>query len=330
MEIDFADRALACAVRVEAREPLAGEKASLHRRGRRVSGRGPHVERHGRKIRQIDVAGDVIAEGCAAFVGLEQRFIENHLHGDRGERGQVEDLDIDFALDLAGDHRRSICKGIMCACAPRTPRMADSRSCGKCADGDAGVDDLEGVQGRGESGDDVGRGHGQRNRPGAKNGMTAGEQLLGVDVGDGAGGGDLKIAANQLHADGGTGLERGVRGSGRMRRERTSRPGQTSPPPATTGSRRGSGGLLLPETDRFGAESAHHQRSFHRLEGHVAGGSRVRGGGERLMPGSGGMAAESRLRLAGRDRATGMSRTSSICSMGVMPAMGSLANWPMR
>ena len=35
--------------------------------------------------------------------------------------------------------------------------------------------------------------------------MAAGEKLLGVDVGDGASGGDFEIAANKLSADCGTG-----------------------------------------------------------------------------------------------------------------------------
>ncbi len=69
----------------------------------------------------------------------------------------------------------------------------------------AGVDDLECVQGRSERGDHIGGGHGQRDRAGLKNRVAAGEQLFGIHVGDGAGGGNFNVAANELHADRGAG-----------------------------------------------------------------------------------------------------------------------------
>ena len=75
----------------------------------------------------------------------------------------------------------------------------------ECADGGAGVDDLEGVERRGQRGDHVGRGHGKGDGSGLENGMAAGKQLFGIDVGNGAGGGDFEVAADQVRADGGAG-----------------------------------------------------------------------------------------------------------------------------
>lgn len=75
----------------------------------------------------------------------------------------------------------------------------------ECADGGAGVDDLEGIERRGERGDHVGRGHGNGDGSGLEDGMAAGKQLFGIDVGNGAGGGDLEIALDKEQADGGSG-----------------------------------------------------------------------------------------------------------------------------
>jgi hypothetical protein len=44
--------------------------------------------------------------------------------------------------------------------------------------------------------------------------MTAGEKLLGIDVSDGAGGGDLEIAANELSTYSGAGNHAGDCGRG--------------------------------------------------------------------------------------------------------------------
>ncbi len=57
--------------------------------GAGVAGRSPEVERNGREAGEIDVAGDVVAEGCAALVGLEERLKENHLHG-KGSEGRAD------------------------------------------------------------------------------------------------------------------------------------------------------------------------------------------------------------------------------------------------
>ena len=83
VEIDLADGALARAVRVEARELLAGEKNGLHRSGRSGGRRCPEVERHGRVAGEIDAAGEVIAERFAARVGFSEGLEQNHLHGER-------------------------------------------------------------------------------------------------------------------------------------------------------------------------------------------------------------------------------------------------------
>ena len=153
----------------------------------------------------------------------------------------------------------------LCAKDPANGRLAILR---EGADDHAGIDDLEGVQRRGQRGHHIGGGHRQRHRARAKNRMSAGQQLLGVDLGDGAGGGDFQIAANELHADSGSGLER----AGARPRPRT----PIGPPmrlapfrPAAAGGhgfQRGSRSLLLPEANRVRQKSAHHQRSVQGLK----------------------------------------------------------------
>ena len=83
--------------------------------------------------------------------------------------------------------------------------MAESRSSVNAPMVVAGVDDLEGVQRRGQRGHYFGRGHGQGDGAGLQDWMAAGKKLFGVDVGDGAGGSDLQVAAHQLRADRRTG-----------------------------------------------------------------------------------------------------------------------------
>ena len=167
-------------------------------------------------------------------------MVENHLHGERRDRRQIENVDVDLARaigridgDVHGDHVRL-----------RAKDAANGRLAilGECADRDAGVDDLEGVERRSERGDDIGGGHGQRDRPGAEDRMAAGEKLFGVDIGDGAGGGNFEVAANELHADGGAGHESGwAVSAGRdlrliVRGAKRSWAGAASEPPAATGS----------------------------------------------------------------------------------------------
>ncbi len=143
-----------------------------------------------------------------AFVGLQERLVQDHHDRLRGERGQVEDLDVERALlalwgitalkltcdslsmhaDVHGDHPRL-----------RTENAAKGRVAvfGEGADGGAGIDDLEGVQGRGQRRDHLGGGHGQRDRAGLQQRMPAGQQLLAIHVSHRASGGDLNVAAHQ-------------------------------------------------------------------------------------------------------------------------------------
>ncbi len=79
----------------------------------------------------------------------------------------------------------AIWTGIMRAVAPNTPRIAASRSSVNAPMGAPVVDDLEGVHGRGQRCHHFRRGHGQRNRPGLKDGMAAGQQLPGINIGNG-------------------------------------------------------------------------------------------------------------------------------------------------
>jgi len=147
---------------------------------------------------------------------------------------------------------------------------------GEGADGAAGVDDFEGVEGRGEGGDDLCGGHGEGDGPGLKDGMTAGEQLRGVDVGDGAGGGDFKVSADQLQADGRAGEQRGVvRGVGCLAHGTA----------GGDGFKAGAGHAVFPNTDGFRRKAAHEQWGFHGLKSHLAGGVGDGGLGQGLAGG---------------------------------------------
>ena len=211
VQIDRADDALTRAVRIEAGKLAASEESSHHGRGRLLAGGGPEIERDRRKAGYIDGAGYMVAEGLGALVRFEERLVEDYLDGKGREGGQVEDVNVHLAgtiggveSDVDGDH-----VGLSAQHAANGG-LAILR---ECADGDAGVDDLEGIERRSEGDNDVGGGHGERDGTGAKDRVAAGEKLLRIDPGDRAGGGDFEIAANKLHADGGAGDECG-RGGG--------------------------------------------------------------------------------------------------------------------
>ncbi len=65
---------------------------------------------------------------------------------------------------------------------------------GKGADFFGGVHDLERVQGRGQRGDDLRLGHGNGKGAGLGDGVAAGQQLMLIHIGCGAGGSDLHVA----------------------------------------------------------------------------------------------------------------------------------------
>jgi hypothetical protein len=146
VQIDLTDYALAGAVRVKARKPVTGEESGLHVCGRCIAGRSPEVKRNGREAGDVDIPRDVVAEGCAAVVRLEERLQENHLHGEGRDRGQVKNLDIDLARaigrvdgiegDVQGDH---VCLSAEHAANGRLAILS------KCAQGNASIDDFEGV-----------------------------------------------------------------------------------------------------------------------------------------------------------------------------------------
>ena len=159
---------------------------------------------------------------------------------------------------------------------------------------------------------------GSETGPACRMGWPQASSCFGIDVGDRAGGRNLHVAADQLRAHRRSRLHAGFgggRGLGLLS------PGSKLPPmpPAATCSRLVPAICLLPQSNRLRPESAHHQRRFHHLEVHVRRGltgARADSDKAACVP-----LCESWI---------GRSRTSSICSMGVMPAIGSLLNWPMR
>ncbi len=67
----------------------------------------------------------------------------------------------------------------------------------ECSDSFRGVHDLERIQRRRQSGQHCGLGHGQVNHAVLQQGMAAGQQTIGVGVGNRAGGRDIHVTAYQ-------------------------------------------------------------------------------------------------------------------------------------
>ena len=125
----------------------------------------------------------------------------------------------------------------------------------------ARIHNLEGVQRRSHRGHHIRRGHGQRYRPRLQNRVSAGQQLLRVNVGHRAGGRNLQVAAHQLSAH----RRAWQQARNRLGRGRRVHIGCRAHPSGSDHLQAGSCHLLLPKTNRLGTESAHHQRRFHRL-----------------------------------------------------------------
>ena len=102
--------------------------------------------------------------------------------------------------DVHGDH---------VGLGPSTPRMAESRSSVKAPMVSPVLMILKALSGEASVATTSAVVMGSETGAGLEDGMAAGEELLGIDVGDGAGGGDFEVAANELHADGGTGNDAG-------------------------------------------------------------------------------------------------------------------------
>ena len=94
--------------------------------------------------------------------------------------------------------------------------------------------------------------------------MAAGEELLEIDIGDGAGGGDFEVAADKLCADGRSGDDAGEGSGGGFGVWIGF--GGSAHAASRDHLQAGAGQMLLPEANRFGTESAHHQRGFHGVE----------------------------------------------------------------
>src|SRR6202020_1658531 len=152
--------------------------------------------------RRIAVDGNgtvkLIGEFFAVAVGLEQRFVERNHDRPGSDIGVIDHFHMQGALvdtavgvDGHGDHAGGLA---------RHAAYRGGAIFGKGADGLGGVDDLEGVQGRGQSGDYIRLGHGDGDVAVAGDGVPAGQDLVRVDVGHGTGGGNLKVTPNQQGA----------------------------------------------------------------------------------------------------------------------------------
>ncbi len=145
-----------------------------------------------------DRAAQLVGELLAVAVGLEQRFIKRNHEGPGSDVGIVDDFHVQGAvaqsavgMDRHRDHAGRL---------TRHSANGGGAVFGEGADGLGGVDDLEGIQRGSQGRHDIRLGHGNGDIAVAGDGMPAGQYLVRIDVGHGAGGGDLQITPNQQGA----------------------------------------------------------------------------------------------------------------------------------
>ena len=258
----------------------------------------------------------LIGELLAVAVGLEQGFVKRNHQRSGSDIGVVNHLDMKstvaqaaMGMDRHRDHASRLA---------RHPAYGRRAILGKGADGLGGVHDLEGIQRRGQRSHDIRLGHGDGNIAVAGDGVPAGQHLVRVNVGHGTGGGDLQIAPDQQGAHRRPGEQRRCR-------IRYAMPSEALPPRPATG--------VSPMTEtcswkNLTASGLKPERSERGFDGMDVGG--IGGGGYRAC--GCGHPHGSQLRAAGTQHIAGsvVPLTASISAMGVMPAMGSLLNCPIR
>ena len=156
-----------------------------------------------------DRTPQLIGEFLAVAVGLEQRLVERNHHRARSDVGVINHFHMQgvvawaaMGMDRHRDHVGRLA---------RHAANGGGAIFGKGADGLGGVDNFEGVQRRGQGGHYIRLGHGYGDVAVAGDGVSAGQDLLWVDVGHGTGGGDLQIprTIRALTAEPGSRGERG-------------------------------------------------------------------------------------------------------------------------
>ena len=219
----------------------------------------------------VDASRQVITGFSRALVVLQKRLEKHQQYGLGRESSHVQHLNVELALllrplhcDMQRDHVRA-----------RAHHSAYGRFAvfGECADGLAGVDDLDGLERRGQRGHDLRLGHGKGNGAGLQDRVPARQQLFRIDVGHRAGGRQFHVAAHQLDTDRGPGHDIGGRHHGRFpsalrRGAHPARRHQVQPCARHP---------LLPQPDCLGREAAHDQRRCDRLKRRLCVGKPCRG-----------------------------------------------------
>jgi hypothetical protein len=189
---------------------LAAAKA---RRGLPVVLRGKHVAQRDVGIPlHAEHAVHAVGNVLAVFVGAMQRVEDRSHHGQRAEPRVVENFVMKFfgrravpssLLNVHGDGHRNHLRLL-----PRHAHDPVLAILHESADRLGRVDDLERIQRRRQRGQHRGLRHRQIHFAKLQQRMSAGQQALRIDVGHGAGGGNIHIAANQHGADGRARLDR--------------------------------------------------------------------------------------------------------------------------
>ncbi len=234
-------------------------------------GRCPQIQRGGWIPVHVDASRQVITGFSRALVVLQQRLEKHEQYGLRRESGHVQHLNVELALllrpmhgDVQRDHVRA--------------RAHHSADCGfavfgKCADGFAGIDDLDGLERRGQRGDDLRLRHGKGDGAGLQDRVPARQQLLRVDIGHRAGGRQFHVAPHQLDTDRGSGHDFGGRHHGGF----TSTLRRGAHPACRHQVQPCACHPLLPKPDRLGRKAAHDQRRCDRLKRRLCVGKPCRG-----------------------------------------------------
>ena len=180
---------------IDASEVVA--QGNSHGKGSRHVFRGrEHVgEPHVGKSADMDMAVHAVGGFFAILVHPLQSIEDRGHHHQRSQPGVVKH----FVMELFGpagsvnverdrNHLRLLIEA---------PQDAGVPVLDECPNGLSGVDDLEGVERRGQSRHHVGLGHGHLHHAVLGDGMAAGQQVLFIHVGDGAGGRSVHVSAHQ-------------------------------------------------------------------------------------------------------------------------------------
>ncbi len=207
IQLQALDRRHVVRIVVNTGEALADGTGGLHGSGRSSLCRGEYVlQLHVGKASNSDVALHRIGRLFAVLVHPMQRVIDGGGHCDRTQPRIVENFimkNLVAGSAVNGQRHRNHVRLLAEFAENSGVPVLHERSHGFCS-----IYDLKSIQRRGKRGQHLRLGHGQVHHPELHQRMAASQQVSGVNVGNGAGGGNVHVAAHQYGADGGARFQR--------------------------------------------------------------------------------------------------------------------------